>query len=247
MEYTAKEIIAFLKKQGNKENLEGMARFGINTGSALGVGMTPLRDLAKQIKKNSALAKELWASGIHEARILAGLIEDPKEVTEEQMEDWVKQFNSWDICDQCCMNLFRKTKYAHKKAHEWTARDEEYIKRAGFALMATLSVHDKQADNAAIEKFLKPIIKASTDERNFVKKAVNWALRQVGKRNPELRLKAIKAAEEILKLNSKPGNWIAKDAIKELNNQKIIDRMKEKNANELKKVSSRTRTKNKAV
>ncbi|HEX2983217.1 MAG TPA: DNA alkylation repair protein, partial [Ignavibacteriales bacterium] len=247
MEYTAKEIIAFLKKQGSKENLEGMARYGINTGNALGVGMTPLRDLAKQIKKDSALAKELWASGIHEARILAGLIEDPKELTEAQMEDWAKEFNSWDICDQCCMNLFRKTNYALKEAHEWTGRNEEYIKRAGFALMATLSVHDKQADNAAIEKFLKPIIKASADERNFVKKAVNWALRQVGKRNPELRLKALEAAEEILKLNSKPGNWIAKDAIKELNNQKIIDRMKEKNANELKKVSGRTRTKNKAV
>jgi 3-methyladenine DNA glycosylase AlkD len=220
---TAKKIIAGLKEQGNQENREGMARFGIVTENALGVGMVPLRDLAKTIKKNSPLAKDLWKSGIHEARILACLIEDPKEVTEEQMEEWVKEFNSWDLCDQCCMNLFRKTKLAHKKAHEWAKREEEYIRRAGFALMATLSVHDK-CDDAEIEKFLEPIVKASTDERNFVKKAVNWALRQVGKRNMFLREKALEASEEILKLNSKSGNWIAKDAVKELNDPKIIER-----------------------
>lgn len=242
-ELTAENIIASLKKKGNRKNLEGMARFGINTEHALGVGMIPLRDLAKTIKINSVLAKELWASGLHEARILASLIEDPDEVTESQMDDWVKEFNSWDICDQCCMNLFRKTKHAHKKAHEWARREEEYVKRAGFALMATLSVHDKKADNAVIEKFLKPIIEASGDERNFVKKAVNWALRHVGKRNMELRLKALEAAEEILRLNTRPGNWIAKDAIKELNDKKIIKRIKEKNANELKKISRRTRPK----
>lgn len=216
-----KEIIIKLKSHSNPKNVEGMARFGINPKNTLGVSIPIIRKMGKEIGKNHELAQQLWKSGIHEARILAGLIDDSKLVDEEQMEKWAKDFDSWDVCDQVCMNLFDKTKYAYKKAMEWSSRKEEFVKRAAFALVASLSVHDKKAKDEDFLKFLPIIKRESTDERNFVRKAVNWALRQIGKRNSKLQKAAIKTAREILKIDSKSARWIASDAIRELESKKI--------------------------
>lgn len=215
---TTGEVVAQLKKYSKPRDREGMVRFGINPKYALGVRIPVLRNLAKKIGKNHRLAKGLWATKIHEARILAGIIEEREKVDEKQMGRWVKEFNSWDLCDQCCMNLFDKLPFAWSKAIEWAKREEEFVRRAGFALMACLAVHDKGAKNKDFVNFFPLIKKYSTDERNFVKKAVNWALRQLGKRNQFLEEAAIKTAKEIQKIDSKSAKWIAADAIKELSN-----------------------------
>lgn len=213
---TLKEIINHLKKNSNLKDREGMARFGINPKYALGVRVPVLRNLARKIGKNHKLAEGLWKTKIHEARILAGMVDDSEKVNEKQMESWIKEFNSWDVCDQVCMNLFDKMPIAWKKAIEWADRKEEFVRRAGFALIACLAWHDKKARDEDFVKFFPIIKKYSTDERNFVKKAVNWALRQIGKRNENLKKQALKTAEEILKIQSKTAKWIAQDAIREL-------------------------------
>lgn len=184
--------------------------------------------MAKKIRKNHELAQKLWASKIHEARLLVGFIDDPKQVTEKQMESWVNDFDSWDVCDQVCMNLFDKNPLAYSKAVEWAGRKEEFIKRAGFALMAVLAFHDKKASDKEFEKFFPIITKGSTDERNFVKKAVNWALRQIGKRSLYLNKKAVAAAKEIQKIESKSARWIAADAIRELESEAVQNKLKKR-------------------
>jgi 3-methyladenine DNA glycosylase AlkD len=212
----SREVIKRLKTWANPENVAGMARFGINPQNTLGISIPRLRMLAKEIDPDHALALDLWASGLHEARILAGMIDDPALVTSAQMERWVKDFDSWDVCDQVCMNLFDKTRLAHRKALAWSRRKPEFEKRAGFALMAALAWHDKTASDAAFLKFLPAIQRGATDERNFVKKAVNWALRQIGKRSRQLNREAIRAAREIQKLDSRAARWVAADALREL-------------------------------
>jgi 3-methyladenine DNA glycosylase AlkD len=203
-----------------------MARFGIVTENALGVSVPNLRKIAKQAGKNHDLALELWRTGIREARILAGMVERPDAVTEKQMDSWVKDFNSWDLCDQFCGNLFDKTGFAHGKAIEWSQRDEEFVKRAGFVLMATLAVHDKQAGDSVFAAFMPFIRLGAFDERNFVKKAVNWALRQIGKRSLRLNRAAIKTAKKIKKLDSKSARWIASDALRELQSEAVQARLR---------------------
>lgn len=214
---TYQEIIKELESQRNQKNIDGMARFGINPKNTLGVSIYVLRPLAKRIGKDHKLAQKLWDSEIHEARILASYVDEPEKVTEKQMEKWVADFDSWDTCDQV-VDLFEKTPFAYKKIYEWSKRKEEFIKRAAFAMMAGLSVHDKASPDSRFEKFFKIIIRESTDDRNFVKKAVNWALRNIGKWKPSLKEKAIKTAEEMIKKypESKSARWIAKDAIREL-------------------------------
>jgi 3-methyladenine DNA glycosylase AlkD len=191
----------------------------------LGISVPALRKLAKEIGQDHQLAQELWGSGIHEARILATMIDPPGQVTEAQMEAWVEDFDSWDVCDQCCLNLLRKTPLAHQKAVEWSGREQEFVKRAGFALMATLAVHDKKAGDEAFIAFLPLIQKEAVDGRNFVKKAVNWALRQIGKRNLALNRAAIRTAEEIRQLDSKSARWIAADALRELTGDKVQQKL----------------------
>jgi len=222
------EILKKMKSYYNPRNLGGMARYGIHVEKAYGVPTPVLWDMAKQIRGDHALAERLWASEIHEAKILAAFADDPAQVTEEQMERWARDFDSWDVVDQCCNRLFRRTAYAHRKAVEWTARDEEYVKRAGYVLIACLAVHDKAAADAVFERYLRLIKKGASDERNFVKKAVNWALRQIGKRNLKLREAAIKTANQIQKLKSKSARWIAADALRELTNAKTTARIREK-------------------
>ncbi|VVB59139.1 DNA alkylation repair enzyme [uncultured archaeon] len=215
------EILEKLKSLYNPKNVEGAARFGINSEGNYGVSIPVLRKMAREIGKNHEFAQELWACRVNDTRILACYVDEPKKVTEAQMEAWVKDFNSWDVCDQVCGNLFDRTEFAHKKAIEWSSRKEEFVKRAGFVLMATLAVHDKQSTDAEFLKFLPIIKRESIDERNFVKKSVNWALRQIGKRNAVLNKKAIEIAKEIQKINSKSACWIANDAIRELESDAI--------------------------
>jgi len=222
------DIIQRLKSLSDPEAVKGMARFGINPENTYGVSVPDLRKIARGISTDHALAEQLWASGIHEARILASMIDEPEMVTEAQMESWVKGFDSWDVCDQCCSNLFDKAKFAYQKAAEWSKREEEFVKRAGFTLMATLAVHDKKAVDEEFVKFLPVIKRESTDNRNFVKKAVNWALRQIGKRNLNLNKMAIKAAEEIQQIDSKSARWIAADAIRELTGEAVQKKLSQK-------------------
>ena len=221
---SAADIIKELKKYANPKNVEGMRRFGIITKDVVFGVDTPTKKLiAKKIRKSAKtpierhkLAQELWDSKIHEARILSALVESPGLVTEKQMEDWVKDFDNWGLCDSVCGHLFDKTKFARRKIFQWVKNDKEFIRRAGFVMMATLAVHDKKAPDSDFIKFFPLIKKYSRDERNFVKKAVNWALRQIGKRNLVLRKRALVVAREIGKKDSKSARWVARDAIREL-------------------------------
>ncbi len=219
------EIISKLKSQYNPKNIEGMKRFGISTKNTLGISVVALRGMAKGIGKDHELAGRLWSSGIHEARILAPMIEETEKVTEKQMDRWVEDFDSWDICDQCCGNLFDKTPYAYEKAVKWSKDKSEFVMRAGYVMMAALSVHDKKADDSRFIGFLPIIKKGATDERNFVKKAVNWALRQIGKRNKRLNRLAIEAANEIKAMDSSSARWIANDALRELTSDGVRKRL----------------------
>ena len=222
---TVHEVLDRLKVLGSHKAVEGMARFGISTKNTLGVSLPNIRKVARKVGTNHAIAQQLWASGIHEARILASMVDDPELVSERQIESWVRDFDSWDVCDNVCGCLFDKTPFAYEKAVEWSVRNEEFVKRAGFALIAYLAVHDKKARDEEFVKFLPLIVKGSTDDRNFVKKAVNWALRQIGKRSLKLNAAAVKTAREIKELDSRAGRWVASDAIRELTDQKVLHRM----------------------
>ena len=225
---TCKEIIENLESLANPANVAGMARYGISSASTLGVPMPALRKMAKEIGSRHDLAEELWRSGIHEARILAALIDDPGEVTDEQMERWVPDIDSWDVCDQLCSNLFSRTNLAFTKAATWSGRPETFVKRAGFVLMACLAVHDKKADDACFAAFFPLILRESVDDRNFVKKAVNWSLRQIGKRNLVLNGLAVATARKISEIDAKSARWIAADAIRELTDEKAWYRWRKK-------------------
>ena len=218
---TLEKIIGEIERRGDPKGVAGMSRFGIKTSKAFGVSIPQLRDLAGKIGKNHHLAEQLWGTGIHEARILAGMIDDPERVTEDQMEKWVADFDSWDIVDGSCGNLFDKTELAVRKAHEWSKRKEEYVKRAGFVLMAELAVHDKKAADKTFLDFLPLIVREASDERNFVKKAVNWALRQIGKRNSALNSAAIKTCSRLRDSDSRSAKWVASYALRELTSAQV--------------------------
>ena len=220
------EVLEKLKDLSDPKAVEGMVRFGISPENTYGVSIPNLRKMAKEIGVDHALAQQLWASGIHEARILASVIDAPKMVTEEQIERWVNDFDSWDVCDQCCMNLFEKTEFAYQKAIEWSSNDKEFIKRAGFVLMARVAVSDKKADDRQFEPFFPLIKRQAGDSRNFVKKAINWALRQIGKRNLNLNRRAIQTAEEIQQIDLRSAKWIASDAIRELTSEAVQERLR---------------------
>jgi 3-methyladenine DNA glycosylase AlkD len=222
------EVIEKLESLSDSRTINGMRRFGINAERAYGISTAKLRAIARETGKDHSLAQQLWASAIHEARILASMIDDPQSVTKEQMEKWASSFDSWDLCDQCCINLFGKTTFAHERATAWSHRGEEFVKRAGFVLMAVLSVHDKRASNDEFEKFLTIIAEEAIDDRNFVKKAINWALRQIGKRNLLLNREAIITANAIIDMDSKCARWIASDALRELRSSGVQQRIKAK-------------------
>ena len=227
MSERAQAILNQLIALANPASVAGMARYGINPQNTLGISIPVLRQMAKETGKDHQLAQELWDSGIHEARILAAYIDDPKQVTEDQMERWASDLDSWDLCDQLCNNLFDRVPYTYSKILDWCARKETFVKRAGFVLMATLAVHDKHLNEDQLEKFLPIILGEATDERNYVKKAVNWALRQIGKRNRSLNLRAIQTATQIAQIDNKTAHWIASDALYELTSEKIQSRLKD--------------------
>lgn len=226
--YSVNDIIKELKSKANPDNLEGMARFGINTTNRLGNSIPLLRKLAKEIGKNHELSLELWKKGIDETRILASMIGEEDKLTEVQSEKWVADFNSWDVCDQVCMNLFKKLPFVEKKIKEWSKREEEFVRRAAFSLIACIAVYDKGKPDNEFIKFLPVIKKASTDERNYVKKAVSWALRNIGKRNKNLNKEVIKFAKELKKKDSKSAKWIAKDTLKEIQSEKVRKKLRRK-------------------
>lgn len=227
---TYQSVISELKSLRNERNIAGMARFGISSKGTLGIATPVIRSMAKRIGKDHLLALRLWDSGIHEARILAAFIDEPSKVTERQMLQWAKETDSWDICDQVCSNLFDKTPFAWKKAKEWSGRKEEFVKRYAFAMMAVLAVHDKKAKDADFFRLLPMIKRAASDERNFVKKAVNWALRQIGKRNMRLNKSAIGCAKRILLLHpdSKSARWVANGALAELRSKKTVSMVRKR-------------------
>jgi len=221
---SAREVLENLRKKANPANLEGMKRFGISTDRRLGSSMPLLREEAKMLGRSHALAIELWATGMAEAKILASMVEEPDEVGVPQMEEWVNGFDSWDICDQVCMNLFRKTPRAVGKIPEWSMSGEVFVKRASFALIACLATHSNENDEYFLGMF--PLIKAgAVDDRNYVKKAVSWALRSIGKRNENLNEAAINLAEEIRELDTKAARWIGSDVLRELKGEPVKKRI----------------------
>ncbi len=210
---------------GDPEAVKGMSRFGIQTGAAFGISVPRLSTLAREVGRNHDLALGLWKTGFHEARILASMVDEVDKVTEDQMEDWANDFDSWDVVDGCCGNLFDQTRFAIRKAGEWSRRPEEFVKRAGFVLMAELAVHDKKAPDRVFARFFPLIIGGASDDRNFVKKAVSWALRQIGKRNLALNKAAIRVAKDIAALDSRSARWVAADSLRELTTDSVRKRL----------------------
>ena len=222
---SVEEVMERLKSNSRSDRLEGMDRYGMAAERRLGVSIPDVRKIAKELGKNHDLTLELWKTGIAEAMILAALTDNPDELTEEQMEDWVKDINSWDVCDQVCMNLFEKTPLAWRKIIDWSEREEEFVKRTAFALIACLAWHDKKLENEKFIELFPVIVQGATDERNFVKKAVNWALRNIGKKNLALNKAAINTAREIQQLDSKAARWIASDTLRELESEAVQTRL----------------------
>ncbi len=221
--HTSEDILDRLQSYSNPHNIEGMARFGIRPARPLGVSVKTLRLLAREIKREvksaqarHILAAQLWASGIHEARILATIIDVPDLVTEAQMEAWALDFDTWDLVDQCCGNLFEPTAFSYPKALEWADREEEFVRRAGFSMMAYIASHQKKLPENDFEPFFDAILRRCTDERNFVKKAVNWALRQIGKRGPTLCARAVQVAQEMRTIDNRAARWNANNTLREL-------------------------------
>jgi len=219
------EVLEKLRVRARPDQLEGMARFGMTPDQRLGVAVPDVRKIAKKVGKDHALALELWRTGIPEAQMVAALVGDPAQLTEAQMEEWVKDINSWDVCDQVCMNIFEKSPLAWKKVRDWSEREEEFVKRSAYALIACLAWHDKGATDEQFIAVLPVIVHGATDGRNFVKKAVNWALRNIGKRNANLHRAALEVAREIQRMDSKAARWVAADAIRELESEAVRKRM----------------------
>lgn len=229
-EWTVERAVRELRSRGTRRNVEGMARYGIRARKAFGVSKPEQDTIARKIGKNHELGLRLWRTGIHDARILGILISDSQKVTGAQMERWVKDFDNWDVCDGACCHLFVDAEPAWEKALVWSGRTKEFEKRAGFALTAYLAVHDKKAGNAEFWKFLKVIEREAWDQRNFVRKAANWALRNIGKRNLELNRAAIACAERIRKQDHPAAKWIAADALRELKGEAVQQRLRQKSA-----------------
>jgi 3-methyladenine DNA glycosylase AlkD len=228
--WTCQRCLTQLRRLGSRKNVKGMARFGIRARKVYGVAKPKMDTLAKRIGKSHQLALQLWDSGVHDARILAGLVDEARYVTSAQMDRWVRDFDNWDVCDGTCCHLFTFAGPAWQKAIPWSGRKAEFQKRAGFALMAYLAVHDKNAVDSKYLRLLPIIRREASDERNFVRKAVNWALRQIGKRSIELNSAAIREAQRIGKMDSRAARWIARDALRELRSEAVQRRLRGKQA-----------------
>ena len=220
--------LTLLHQQARPAELAGMARFGIVGDNRLGLSMPAMRSIAKTLGQDHALATALWDTGIPDARIVAGMVAEPARLTSRQMDAWARDFASWDVCDQVCGSAFLASPLAWRKVPVWAGRQDEFVRRAAFALLATLAVHDKAASNAPFMDALNVIEAAADDERNFVKKAVNWALRNIGKRNQALNDAAIACARRIQLQGSHAARWIAADALRELSSVAVQKRLQQK-------------------
>ena len=210
------EVLTWLKKKGTRRAVAEMARYGIEARRAFGVPMGTLLKLKKQLGTDHALSLALWESGWYEARLLAALVGDPQRVTRRQMNAWAAGFENWADCDTACFKLFDRSRFAWEKARQWAASPRELVKRGGFALMACLALHDKAAPDRRFLDFLPLIERGAFDERNFVKKGVNWALRAIGRRNPALNTAALKVARRLASSEDASCRWVGKDAVREL-------------------------------
>jgi 3-methyladenine DNA glycosylase AlkD len=235
-DHMCEQLLHEIRSMGSEKNRAGMGRYGINVDNAVGVSIYDLRRLAKGHERDHELAAALWANGLHEARLLAAFVDDPAQVTPEQMEAWAAEFDSWDVTDQVTTDLFDATPHAWDKAREWAGREDEWVKRGAFSMMAGLAVHDRRATDADFVSLMPLIEREAADARNFVKKAVNWALRNIGKRNPALHAEAIACAERILAAHGGKGarggaagdraaRWVATDALRELKDTKTKKRL----------------------
>lgn len=222
---SAEAAIAHLRGLAEPESRAGMARFGINTDHALGLSMPVLRATARLVGRNQTIAEELWRSGLHEARILAALVAEPAACDAALLERWAEDLDSWDVTDQFCLILVRRTAEPYRLIRPWCARPETFVRRAGFALIACLAVHDKGAPDDRFLPLLPVIEAAADDDRNFVKKAVNWALRQIGKRNAGLNRAAVDCAEALAARPGRSARWIGRDALRELTSEKVQRRL----------------------
>jgi 3-methyladenine DNA glycosylase AlkD len=228
VKWTKDAALRELKQLADPKVRAKLAYFGVSVPKAYGISAPVLHAFARHIGKDQSLAEELWSSGIHEARILAALIGESEKVTATQMERWVRDFNSWDVVDTACCYLYATAKPAWDKVYEWSSRSSEFEKRAAFSLVAYLSYKDRTAEDARFERFLPVIEREARDERNFVKKAVNWALRNIGKRNLRLNAAAIRSAERIRQQDSRAARWIAADALRELKSEPVQARLRKK-------------------
>ena len=218
-------VLAWLKREGSQATRDGMARYAIPSDHAFGVSVGSLQRYAKRLGRDHALAAALWDTGWYEARLLASFVDDPALVTASQMDRWCRDFDSWAICDTVCFHLFDRTPHAWRKLAQWSARRDEFVKRAAFALLWSLSVHDKGAADAAFAEGLVLVEREGKDERNFVKKAVNMALRAIGKRNRALHAAALAVAQRLAASMHPAARWVGNDALKELNGAAVARRL----------------------
>jgi 3-methyladenine DNA glycosylase AlkD len=223
--HNAATVLAWLERRASKRNREGMARYGIVAPKVFGVSVGTLRAYAKRLGPDHALAAALWATGWYEARMLAAFVDEPARVTPAQMDRWARAFDNWAICDTVCFHLFDRTPYAWAKVRAWAPRQEEFVRRAAFALLASLVVHDKAAGDAPFRAGLRLIERAARDDRNFVKKAVNWALRCIGKRNAALNRAARAVARRLAAAGDTAPRWVGKDALRELTSAAVQRRL----------------------
>jgi 3-methyladenine DNA glycosylase AlkD len=220
------EALAWLRRRARKSVRDGMARYGIPSKGALGVPVGVIRQLAKKLGRDHDLALALWDTGVYEARLLAAFVGDPARLTVAQMDGWCRVFDSWAVCDTACFHLFDRTPLAWKRIAPWSRRRGEFQKRAAFALLASLAGHDKEAADAAFLRCLPLVERAATDGRNFVKKAVNWALRGVGRRSPALHEAAVAVARRLASAKDPAPRWVGKDALRELTSPAVLRRMR---------------------
>jgi 3-methyladenine DNA glycosylase AlkD len=226
------DVLAWLEKRGTARNREGMARYGIVAHKVFGVSMATMQSLAKRLGRDHALAQALWATGWYEARILCAFVGEPARVTAAEMDRWARDFDNWAICDTICMHLFDRTPHAWRKAEQWSGKRTEFVKRAGFALIASLALHDKAAGDAPFRSALRLVERDATDSRNFVKKAVNWALRSVGSRNTALHAAALEVAERLAASADATARWVGKDAVRALRSAPTLKRVARGDARE---------------
>jgi 3-methyladenine DNA glycosylase AlkD len=219
-------VLAWLERRGTKRNREGMARYGIVAPKVFGVSMATLRPLARRLGRDQALAELLWSTGWHEARILSAFVGEPERVTSTLMDHWARDFDNWAICDTVCFKLFDRTPHAMRKVAQWSRRREEFVRRAGFALLASVAVHDKAADDALFARAFRLIERGATDQRNFVKKGVSWALRSIGHRSRTLHREAIRLAKKLAASSDPTARWVGRDALRDLERPVVVRRLK---------------------